>query len=83
MHKKAKLKQLSIEVQAQIEILIKDDNSREQITSKLNISRHKVQYSVTKAVRNREHVDKKRIGASSMTTAVEDNHLIVESKRQK
>ena len=46
-------------------------------------SRHWLQYSVQSQLETGANVDRKRARAPKLTTAVEDKHLIIESKRLK
>lgn len=78
-----KEKEISLETRAQIEILNKEGFSQRQIAKKLNISRHGVQYSLKRKEETGENLDKKRCGPPKTTTAAEDKHLRLTSKRNR
>ena len=78
-----KSKQLSIVVRIQIEILFKECYSQKQNAKKLKISRPGVQYLLEKQLETVTNVNRKREGAPKVTTAAEDKHLIIETKRHK
>lgn len=76
MHIMTKSKQLIIELTTQIEILFKECFSQKQNGKKLKISRQGVQYSLQRQFTTGGML-------TNVVIAGEDNHLIVESKRNR
>ena len=68
---------------AKIEILFKEGSSQRQITRKLKISKHGVQYSLQRQLETGPNFERKRSGVPKVMTPAEDKHLIIESKRHR
>lgn len=81
--KMAKKKQISIEKRAQIEILHKKGMSERQIAKELKVSRNGVHYSLVRKKKTGDNLDRKRSGRRKVTTAAEDKHLRVTSRRNR
>ena len=78
LHKIAKSKKLSIEVRVETDILFKDEYSQRQITNKLKISRHGVQYSSQRQLRIGTNVNRKKAKTPIVTITAKDKHLIID-----
>lgn len=79
----ARKKQISVETRAQIEILSKEGYSQRSIAQKLGISRFGVQYSIKRQEETGQNKDRKRSGRAKATSQAEDQHLVLNCKRNR